>query len=346
MASPDFLIKQEIDELRKKHNALILAHYYEESPIQDIADHIGDSLALAQWGQKTKTPFIVMAGVTFMAESVKLLSPEKRVFVPDTEAGCSLVQHSPYEKYLQWRLKYPDAICLTYVNSSAEVKAITDCCVTSSNAEKIVASIPKDRRILFGPDRNLGSYLAKKLGREMILWDGVCEVHTLFSARRLQELKLQYPNALVIAHPECDAGILAECDVVGSTSRLLSEVQNNHDYQQFIVATESGIFHKMKELRPDVELIQAPAEGTCACNECPYMKLNTLAKIRNVLRLIDRGEKTNLEVRIADVIRPLAQRSLERMMTLTNGGTIEWPQVFKDPGLFPAISPQPAGLSV
>lgn len=327
MASANYDLKAEIKELQKKHDALILAHYYEDGAIQDIADHVGDSLALAQWGQKAKNPVVLLAGVVFMGESVKLLSPEKRVLVPDLNAGCSLVDHSPYKKYLDWRLQHRDAICLTYVNSSAEVKAITDVCVTSSNAEKIVAAIPKDRKILFGPDKNLGRYLAKKLNREMTIWPGSCEVHVLFSARRLEELKLKHPEALVIAHPECDDGILAQSEVVGSTSRLLEEVRNNQDRKSFIVATEHGILHQMQRARPDAELIQAPAEGSCACNECPYMKLNTLEKIRNALR--DLGP----EVSVRKDVQRLARVSLDRMMALTDGKPIEWPKEFKDPNL-------------
>ena len=327
MASHLHDLKTEIADLKAKHNALILAHFYEDGAIQDIADHVGDSLALAQWGEKAKNPVVLMAGVVFMGESVKLLSPEKTVLVPDLAAGCSLVDHSPYEKYLAWRLKYPEAICLTYVNSSAEVKAITDVCVTSSNVEKIVAAIPKDRQILFGPDRNLGRYVAKKLGREMTLWPGACEVHVLFSERRLQELKLKHPNALVIAHPECDDGILAQAQVIGSTSRLLDEVKNNKSRQEFIVATENGILHQMQRARPDALLIQAPAEGSCACNECPYMKMNTLEKIRNALR--DLSPK----VSVAPEIQKLARVSLDRMMALTEGRSVTWPQRFQDPKL-------------
>lgn len=327
MASANYDLKAEIKELQKKHDALILAHYYEDGAIQDIADHVGDSLALAQWGQKAKNPVVLMAGVVFMGESVKLLSPEKRVLVPDLNAGCSLVDHSPYGKYLNWRLQHPEAICLTYVNSSAEVKAITDVCVTSSNAEKIVSAIPKDRKILFGPDRNLGRYLAKKLNREMTLWPGSCEVHVLFSARRLQELKIKNPNALVIAHPECDDAILAQSDVIGSTSRLLEEVRSNRNRKSFIIATEHGILHQMQLARPDAELIQAPAEGSCACNECPYMKLNTLGKIRDALKNL------SPEVTIRKDVQQLARVSLDRMMALTDGKSTDWPTEFKDPNL-------------
>ncbi len=328
MASHLFDLKKEIAELKAQHGALILAHFYEDGAIQDIADHVGDSLALAQWGEKAKNPVVLMAGVVFMAESVKLLSPEKKVLVPDLAAGCSLVDHSPYAKYLAWRLAKPEALCLTYVNSSAEVKAITDVCVTSSNVEKIVAAIPKDREILFGPDRNLGRYVAKKLGREMTIWPGACEVHVLFSERRLQELRLKYPNALVIAHPECDDGILAQAQVIGSTSRLLEEVKNNKVVSQFIVATENGILHQMQKARPDATLIQAPAEGSCACNECPFMKMNTLEKIRNALRDL------SPEVSVPTHIQKHARVSLDRMMALTDGRAVDWPDRFKDPKLF------------
>ena len=194
--------REKIRRLKVERKALILAHYYEDGPIQDIADHVGDSLQLAEAGEKASNPVILLAGVVFMAESVKILSPSKTVLIPDLNAGCSLVDHSPYPKYLKWRQEYPDAICVTYVNSSAEVKSITDVCVTSSNAEKIINAIPKDRRILFGPDKNLGRYLSKKLNRDMILYPGSCQVHVLFEARKLFELKSAHPNAIVIAHPE------------------------------------------------------------------------------------------------------------------------------------------------
>ena len=269
------ILAKEIQELKKQKNAVILAHFYEDGDIQDIADHVGDSLFLAQMGQKSTAPVVLLAGVCFMAESVKILSPDKTVLVPDLAAGCSLVDHSPYDKYLRWRQQHPNALCMTYINSSAAVKSISDVICTSSNAEKILASIPKDREVLFGPDANLGRYLAKKFNRDMTMWPGACEVHVLFSARKLFELKKQYPDAPVIAHPECVESVLEYADVIGSTSRLLKEVEEN-PAKQFIVATESGIFHQMKKMRPDAELIQAPAEGSCACNECPYMKLNYL----------------------------------------------------------------------
>ncbi|MEO0337022.1 MAG: quinolinate synthase NadA, partial [Pseudomonadota bacterium] len=261
-------IEERIQKLKEKHSAVILAHFYEDGEIQDIADFVGDSLALAQFGKKSDAEVILMAGVVFMGETAKILSPEKTVLVPDLNAGCSLVDHSPYDGYLDWRMKHKDAICVSYVNSSAKVKSITDITCTSSNAEKILSSIPADRKVLFGPDRNLGQYLSKKTGRELILWPGACEVHVLFSARKLFELKSEHSDAVVLAHPECLDEVLQYADVIGSTSVILNEVKTN-PAMKFIIATEDGIFHQMKKSRPDAELFQAPAEGSCACNQCP-----------------------------------------------------------------------------
>ncbi len=300
----------EILRLKKARRGLILAHYYEDGEVQDIADFVGDSLALSQFGAAADNPLLLMAGVVFMAESVKLLSPDKIVIVPDPNAGCSLVDHSPYADYLKWRLQYPEAVMVTYINSSVEVKSLSDVICTSSNAEMILKAIPQDKEILFGPDRNLGNYLAKKVGRPMKLWPGACQVHVLFSAKRLFELKLRHPNARVIAHPECGEGILSQSDLVGSTSRLLEELKLS-PATEFIVATEDGIFHQMKKLRPDAKLIQAPAEGSCACNQCPYMKLNTLEKIRN--SLADLKYQVNIDPEIS--LR--ARRPLQRMMDLS-----------------------------
>jgi quinolinate synthase len=315
-------IESDIQALKEKHNAVILAHYYEDGEIQDIADHVGDSLYLAQVGQKLSNPVVLLAGVVFMAESVKLLSPEKTVLAPDLAAGCSLVDTSPYDRYLEWRRKYPEAIAVTYVNSSAAVKSISDVCVTSSNAEKIIGAIPKDRMIAFGPDRNLGRYLSKKLNREMIFWPGSCQVHVLFSARKLFELKAQHPKALVIAHPECSESVLQYADVIGATSRLLKEVQENKAVTEFIVATEDGIFHEMKKARPDVTLIQAPAEGSCACNQCPYMKMNSLEKIRSALLKLDP------QVNVPEEFMQSGRVPLDRMMAITEGRPVEWPTRF------------------
>jgi quinolinate synthase len=257
-----------------------------------------------------------------MGESVKLLSPAKTVLVPDLEAGCSLVDTSPYDRYLEWRRKYPEAIAVTYVNSSAAVKSISDVCVTSSNAEKIIGAIPPDRMVAFGPDRNLGRYLSKKLNREMIFWPGSCQVHVLFSARKLFELKAAHPGALVLAHPECSESVLQYADVVGATSRLLKEVQTNLAVKEFIVATEDGIFHEMKKSRSDVTLIQAPSEGSCACNQCPYMKMNSLEKIKSAL--------TNLKpaVSIPSEFMASGRVPLDRMMAITEGRLVTWPSRF------------------
>lgn len=316
-------LEQEILELKKLRRAEILCHYYEDGSIQDISDKIGDSLYLAQVGQASSADVILLAGVVFMAESVKILSPEKTVLVPDLAAGCSLVQSSPFEKYKAWREAHPDGICITYVNCSAEVKAISDVICTSSNAEKIVNSIPKNRKILFGPDKNLGRYLARKTGRQMEIWDGSCEVHVLFNARHLADMKSKHPDALVIAHPECDDGVLSQSDVIGSTSRLLQEVQQNKAVSKFIVATEEGIFHQMRKARPDAQILQAPIDEACSCNQCPYMKLNTLEKIRNALRDL------KPEVHVANQIRIAANISLERMMKISRGETVEWPSQFQ-----------------
>jgi quinolinate synthase len=315
-------LEAEILELKKKHGAAILAHFYEDGAIQDIADYVGDSLYLAQLGEKLENPVILLAGVVFMGESVKLLSPEKTVLVPDLKAGCSLVDTSPYERYLDWRRQYPEAIAVTYVNSSAAVKSISDVCVTSSNAEKIINAIPKDRMIAFGPDRNLGRYLSKKLNRDMIFWPGSCQVHVLFSARKLFDLKQKHPQALVIAHPESSEAVLQYADVIGATSRLLKEVVENKSVNEFIVATEDGIFHQMRKARPDVRLIQAPAEGSCACNQCPYMKLNTLEKIRDALATLEP------KVQIPAPFMDSGRVPLDRMMAITEGRPVTWPERF------------------
>ncbi len=314
-------LAREILKIKEKTKTTVLAHYYEEGDIQDIADYVGDSLYLAQVGQTSPAKKILLAGVYFMAESVKILSPEKTVLVPDLAAGCSLVESSPFDQYLKWRQQHPEAICVTYINSRAAVKGISDIICTSTNAELILNSIPAGRQILFGPDYNLGHYLSKKIGRELILWPGACEVHVLFSARKLFELKSRYPQAVVLAHPECLEGILQYADVIGSTSRLLKEVQENSS-RTFIVATESGIFHQMKKLRPEAELIQAPAEGSCACNECPYMKLNTLEKIASAL---------SSQQPIVELLPGLSERArvpLDRMMKLTKGEKVAWPESF------------------
>ncbi len=312
-------LTSEILDLKKTKKATILAHYYEDGDIQDIADFVGDSYFLAQKGQELNSEVILLAGVVFMAESVKILNPNKRVLVPDLEAGCSLVSSSPFDKYLKWKQQHPNALVVTYINSSAEVKSISDVIITSSNAEKIISSIPKDRQILFGPDQHLGRYLMKKLNRHFELWPGSCEVHILFNARRLNEMIFNHPDAVVIAHPECEENVLQFASVIGSTSRLLDEVQKN-PAKKFIVATETGIFHQMKKLRPDVELIQAPVEDTtCACNNCPYMKLNSLEKIKAAL------ESLKPEIVLEPSLQNKARLALQRMMDVASGKSIIWP---------------------
>lgn len=310
-------IKEEIEQLKKEKGALILSHFYEDSEIQEIADHVGDSYFLAEMGMKSDAKVILLAGVVFMAESVKILSPEKKVLVADTKAGCSLVTSSPFAKYKAWKDAHPNSVMMTYINSSADVKSISDVIITSSNAEKILNSIPKDKTILFGPDKNLGGWLSKKYNRPMKFWEGTCEVHVLFTAKELYKLKTENPDAVVIAHPECNEDVLQYAEVIGSTSRLLKEVETN-PAKKFIVATEDGIFHQMKKARPDVELIQAPTGTHCACNQCPYMKLNTLEKIRNSLATL------SPEVRVAPEIIEKARIPLQRMVDITQGKSVTW----------------------
>lgn len=312
----------EIEKLKKEKDVALLAHYYEDGAIQDIADYVGDSFYLAKMGQQVPNKNILLAGVVFMAESVKIMNPEKTVLVPDMAAGCSLVESSPYEDYLAWRRQHPNAICVTYINSSAEVKSISDVIITSSNAAQIVDSIPKDRPILFGPDQHLGKWLSKKLNREFILWRGACEVHVLFNADRLAALIKQHPDAVVIAHPECDDAVLKHASVIGSTSKLLDEVKTN-PAKKFIVATETGIFHQMQKLRPDVQLIQAPVvDENCMCNDCPYMKMNSLEKIKRAL------ETFNPAISMDEGLRQKASVSLDRMMKITSNQPVTWPERF------------------
>lgn len=315
-------IAADIQRLKKEKNAVILAHYYEDGDIQDIADYVGDSFYLAKMGQQVQQDVILLAGVVFMAESVKILNPTKKVLVPDLEASCSLVKGAPYDKYLAWRRQHPDGVAVTYINSSAEVKSISDVIITSSNAQQIVESIPKDRKILFGPDQHLGRWLSKKLNREFVLWPGACEVHVLFNAKKLYELIQQNPDAVVIAHPECDDSVLQYAQVVGSTSRLLEEVEKN-PAKKFIVATETGIFHQMQKKRPDVTLIQAPVlDAGCSCNDCPYMKMNSMEKIKHAL------ETFQPEVGLNEDLRLKAKVSLDRMMDITSNKPVSWPTQF------------------
>ena len=273
----------EILRLKKERNAVLLAHYYQEGEIQDVADVIGDSLQLAQAAKKTTADVICFAGVHFMAETAKILNPDKIVVLPDLTAGCSLADGCPADRFKAWRDKNPGAVSITYINCSAEVKALSDYICTSSNAEKIVNAIPKDKTILFAPDKNLGRFLEKKLDRPMKLWQGSCIVHETFSERKLIALKTRHPDAEILAHPECEDAVLKMADYVGSTTGILKHALASPK-QEFIVATEAGILHQMQKQAPDKTFIAAPPEGNCACNECPHMKKNTLEKVYLALR--------------------------------------------------------------
>lgn len=265
-------------ELKKDLNAIILAHFYQEPEIQDIADVVGDSLELARKAAATSADMIVFAGVHFMAETAKILNPGKTVLLPDLEAGCSLAEGCPPGPFAAFRSRHPDHVSITYINCSAEVKALSDIICTSSNAEKIINQIPSGKKILFAPDRNLGRYLMKKTGREMVLWEGACIVHETFSERKLIQLRSRHPEARLIAHPECEEPVLDAADFIGSTSSLLRHVQQS-SHTEFIVATEAGIIHQMEKTCPGKRFIPAPPEESCECNNCPYMKLNTLDKL-------------------------------------------------------------------
>ncbi|MBK9329780.1 MAG: quinolinate synthase NadA [Sphingobacteriales bacterium] len=268
----------EIDSLKKQKNAVLLAHYYQEADIQDIADYIGDSLQLAQKAAATTADIILFAGVHFMAETAKILNPTKKVILPDLKAGCSLADSCPPEDFAVFKKKFPGYAVVSYINCSAEIKALSDYICTSSNAEHIINAIPYDRGIIFAPDKNLGAYLSKKLNREMVLWDGSCMVHEIFSLEKITRLKEKHPEAKFIAHPECEAAVLELADYIGSTTGLLKFTQAD-DAQEYIVATETGILHKMQQASPHKTFIPAPPNNGCACNDCPHMKLNTLEKI-------------------------------------------------------------------
>ena len=276
--SPQLDLFLEIERLKKEKNAVVLAHYYQEADIQDVADFLGDSLALAQQAAKTKADLIVFAGVHFMAETAKILNPDKKVVLPDLKAGCSLADSAPGYLFKAFKEKYPDHLVISYINCSAEVKALSDIICTSSNAEKIIESVPKDQPIIFAPDRNLGAYLMKKTGRNMVLWDGACMVHEIFSLEKITKLKIRHPKAKVIAHPECEDPILRQADFIGSTTGLLNYTKRD-SAMEYIVATETGILHQMQLSSPQKTFIPAPPTTNCACNDCPHMKLNTLEKL-------------------------------------------------------------------
>ena len=304
-------IVDKIKKLKEEKNAVILAHYYQRNEIQDVADFVGDSLALAQWAAKTDADILVVCGVNFMGETAKILCPDKKVLIPDNSAGCSLADSCKAEDLAEFIKQYPGYKVISYVNTTAEVKALTDVVVTSSNAKEIVESFPKDEKIIFGPDRNLGSYINSVTGREMVVWNGACDVHEQFSLQKIKELKEQNPDAEILAHPECKKHILIVADKVGSTAALLNYAIKS-DCKKFIVATESGILHKMRLSCPDKEFIPAPPEdSTCACNECAYMKYNTLEKLYNSLL------NEEHEVFVDEEIRKKAVISIQRMLDMS-----------------------------
>ncbi len=304
-------LKEAIDQLRKEKNAVILAHYYQTGDIQDIADYVGDSLALAQWAAKTTADIIVLCGVHFMGETAKILCPDKKVLVPDLNAGCSLADSCPAEEFAAFVKAHPGHTVVSYVNTTAAVKAVTDVVVTSTNARQIVESFPEGTPMIFGPDRNLGNYINSITGRNMLLWNGACHVHEQFSLEKILSLKKEYPEAEVITHPECKRPIIEISDFVGSTAALLKHTIKS-EKKQFIVATESGVIHEMRKQSPEKEFIPAPPnDSTCACNECNFMRLITLAKVYNTLRY----EWPAIEVP-ADVAAR-AIRPIERMLALS-----------------------------
>jgi len=300
-------LEAEVQRLKKELNAVLLAHYYQESEVQDVADFVGDSLALAQQAAKTDADTIVFCGVHFMAETAKILNPRKLVLLPDLKAGCSLSDRCPPSAFRAFVDQHPGAFVVTYVNSSAAVKAMSDVICTSSNAPKIVARAPTDRPVLFAPDQHLGRWVMKQTGRPMVLWPGSCMVHEIFSEKRLVQLKTQHPQAVVVAHPECEASVLAHADYVGSTRGILEHVLKS-DKSTFIVATEVGILHQMQKHAPAKTYIAAPPDNGCACNECPHMKLNTLEKLVQCMR------RRSPELTLPPPLLEAARAPLERML--------------------------------
>lgn len=307
---PSLDLFEEIEKLKKEKNAILLAHYYQEPDIQDVADYIGDSLGLAQQAAKTDADMIVFAGVHFMAETAKILNPQKKVVLPDLNAGCSLADSAPADAFRAFKEKHPDHVIISYINCTADIKAMSDIICTSSNAQKIIESVPQDRPIIFAPDRNLGAYLIKKTGRDMLLWNGACMVHEIFSRQKIAKLKTQHPNAKIIAHPECEEAVLQLADFIGSTTQLLKYTVTDNA-TEFIVATETGILHQMQKDAPHKTFIPAPPDNACACNDCPHMKLNTLEK----LYLCMKYEQP--EIIIDEPIRIAALKPIQRMLDIS-----------------------------
>jgi len=307
---PSLDLFEEISRIKKQKNAIILAHYYQDADIQDIADYIGDSLGLAQQAEKTTADMIVFSGVHFMAETAKLLNPGKKVVLPDLKAGCSLADSCPPEQFKKFRDEHPDHVVISYINCTAEIKALSDIICTSSNAIKIVESVPADKKIIFAPDKNLGAWIVKKTGRNMLLWNGACIVHEIFSRQKLVQLKNRHPKAKVIAHPECEELVLELADFIGSTTALLNYTQSD-PASEFIVVTEAGILHQMQKQSPGKTFIAAPPDNHCACNDCPYMKMNTLEK----LYLCMKNEVP--EINIPAHLQVPALISLKRMLEIS-----------------------------
>jgi quinolinate synthase len=307
---PSLDLFAEIEKLKKEKNAVILAHYYQEGDIQDIADYIGDSLGLSQQAAKTDADIIVFAGVHFMAETAKILSPKKKVLLPDLKAGCSLADSCPPHLFRKFKENYPNHLVITYVNCTAELKALSDIVCTSGNAVQIVETLPPDQKIIFGPDKNLGAYVAKKTGRDLVLWNGACMVHEIFSREKITKLKERYPKAKLLAHPECEEVILQMADYVGSTKGILKYASKSPD-KEFIVATETGILHQMQKENPDKIFIPAPPNNNCACNDCPHMKRNTLEKLYLCLK------NEMPEITVPQHIIDLAVKPIERMLELS-----------------------------
>ncbi len=307
---PSLDLFAEIEKLKKEKNAIILAHFYQEPDIQDIADYIGDSLGLAQKAQSTDADMIVFAGVHFMAETAKILNPSKKVLLPDLNAGCSLADSAPKDLFKAFKEKHSDHLVISYINCSADIKALSDIICTSSNAEAIINSVPADQPILFAPDKNLGAYLNKKTGRNMLLWNGACMVHEIFSLEKITKLKIRHPEAQVLAHPECEEAILRISDYVGSTTQIL-KYSVASDCNSFIVATETGILHQMQKDAPNKTFIPAPPTNNCACNDCPHMKLNTLEK----LYLCMKYEQP--EILMDENLRIASKKPIDRMLEIS-----------------------------
>ncbi|MGC4046189.1 MAG: quinolinate synthase NadA [Armatimonas sp.] len=308
---PTLDLEAEIRRLKTEKKAVILAHYYQDSDIQDLADFVGDSLALSQFAEKTDAEVIVFCGVHFMAETAKILNPDKPVLLPDLDAGCSLADRCPADVYEEWLKQYPGHTVINYINSSAAIKALSDIIVTSSNAVDIVRMLPPDEKIVFGPDRHLGRWVEKQLGREMVLWPGFCVVHQMFNAQRLTKMMTAHPDAVVIAHPECEEAVLERAEFIGSTLALLNYVKKHTEQKKFLVTTEQGILHQMKQARPDAEFVCSPPNSGCDCAMCPYMRLNTLEKLYLCLR------DGYPQIEVPEEIRVKALRSVQRMLDMS-----------------------------